>query len=133
MGPDLGQFPDLVAQRGGVLPRQPPATVAAVRRLEGDDAVALLGGDLRGAGIEYQGDDGRHFDFHAMRGQFISLLAARGVHPKVAQALARHSSITLTMDYYTHLDVLEVTGALDKLPELPGRKADVAEGERRRA
>ena len=74
--------------------------------------------DLRAAGIPYQDDDGRYFDFHALRGQFISLLAAKGVHPKVAQTLARHSSITLTMDYYTHLDVLDVTGALDKLPGL---------------
>jgi hypothetical protein len=53
-----------------------------------------------------------------MRGQFISLLAASGVHPKVAQVLARHSTITLTMDYYTHLDVLDVAGALEKLPDL---------------
>jgi hypothetical protein len=61
-------------------------------------------------------------------GQFISMLAAKGVHPKVAQVLARHLTITLTMDYYTHLDVLDVTGALDKLPgvakgEGPGRQA----------
>src|SRR6516164_6403397 len=46
-GLDLGQFPDLVAQRRSVLPHQCPATAAAVRRLEGDDAVALLGGEER--------------------------------------------------------------------------------------
>ncbi len=96
-------------------------------------AAEMLRNDLRAAGIDYQDDARRFFDFHAMRGQFISLLAARGPHPKVAQALARHSTITLTMDYYTHLDVLDVTGALDKLPALPGRKAEAAEGERRRA
>jgi integrase len=75
--------------------------------------------DLAAAGIPYEDVGGRLFDFHAMRGQFISLLAAQGVHPKVAQVLARHSTITLTMDYYTHLDVLDVAGALDKLPALP--------------
>jgi hypothetical protein len=41
------------------------------------------------------------------------------------------------MDYYTHLDVLDVTGALDKLPALGSKKGatgDVtAEEERRRA
>jgi integrase len=81
-----------------------------------DDAAEMIRADLAAAGIPYQDDAGRHFDFHAVRGQFISLLAARGVHPKVAQVLARHSTITLTMDYYTHLDVLDVTGALDRLP-----------------
>jgi len=76
--------------------------------------------DLGAAGIPYRDDNGRLFDFHALRGQFISFLAAKGVHPKVAQVLARHSSITLTMDFYTHLDVLDVAGALDQLPKMPG-------------
>jgi integrase len=82
-------------------------------------AAEMLRLDLEAAGIEYQDEDGRYFDFHALRGQFISLLAAKGVHPKVAQVLARHSTITLTMDYYTHLDVLDVAGALDLLPQMP--------------
>jgi integrase len=79
-------------------------------------AAEILRADLSAAGIAYQDDAGRYFDFHALRGQFVSLLAAKGVHPKVAQVLARHSTITLTMDYYTHLDVLDVSAALDKLP-----------------
>jgi integrase len=83
------------------------------------DGAELLQVDLAAAGIPFEDEDGRVFDFHALRGQFISQLAAKGVHPKVAQVLARHSTITLTMDYYTHLDVLDVGGALDKLPELP--------------
>ena len=89
-----------------------------------DTAAEMLRGDLEPAGIPYRDEDGRYFDFHAMRGQFISLLAAKGVHPKVAQALARHSTITLTMDYYTHLDVLDVSGALDKLPKISGTAKD---------
>jgi excisionase family DNA binding protein len=88
-------------------------------------AAEMLRLDLDAAGIPYQDDSGRYFDFHALRGQFISLLAARGVHPKVAQTLARHSTITLTMDYYTHLDVFDVSGALDKLPGVtPPRKPE---------
>ena len=63
---------------------------------------------------------GRVFDFHALRHQFISNLAAAGVHPKVAQALARHSTITLTMNRYTHLGLHDEAAALDKLPQLPG-------------
>jgi len=57
----------------------------------------------------------------------ISSLAASGVHPKVAQVLARHSTITLTMDHHTHLDVMDLVEALEKLPALPGRKEDEAE------
>ena len=87
--------------------------------------------DLAAAGIPYQDEDGRVFDFHAMRGQFISFLAAAGVHPKVAQVLSRHSTITMTMDYYTHLDVLDIGGALERLPELPrGREARTRRGRR---
>ena len=36
---------------------------------------------------------GRVADFHALRHTFITNLAAGGVHPKVAQTLARHSTI----------------------------------------
>jgi integrase len=78
-------------------------------------AAEMLRTDLDAAGIPYK-DGGRYFDFHAMRGQFISLLAKSGVHPKVAQVLARHSTINMTMKFYTHLDVFDVAGALDKLP-----------------
>jgi integrase len=83
----------------------------------------MLRGDLAAAGVPYE-EGGRYFDFHALRGQFITMLAAGGVHPKVAQELARHSTITLTMDYYTRLDVRDVAGALDKLPELPASKTE---------
>ncbi len=46
-GLDLREFPDLVAQRGGVLPRQLTAAPPTGRRLEGDDVVALLAGQER--------------------------------------------------------------------------------------
>jgi integrase len=88
----------------------------------------MLRADLVAASIPCEDEDGRYFDFHGMHGQFISRLAARGVHPKVAQVLARHSTITLTMAYYTHLDVLDVRGALDKLPEVQGNESEAKSG-----
>jgi integrase len=88
--------------------------------------------DLAAAGLVYEDERGRVFDFHATRGQFISTLAAAGVHPKVAQALARHSTVTLTMDFYTHLDVFDVGGALEKLPALPGPSPAVQRKDGRR-
>jgi hypothetical protein len=78
--------------------------------------------DLTAAGIPYEDASGRVFDFHAIRHQFISSPAAAGVHPKVVQILARHSSITLTMDRYTHMGLLTQTAALEMLPALPIRE-----------
>jgi len=74
--------------------------------------------DLEAAGIPYQDEGGHVFDFHALRHQFISNLARAGVHPKAAQALARHSTITLTLDRYTHVDLPDLSSALDRLPAI---------------
>jgi integrase len=95
-----------------------------------DAAAELVRHDLAAAGIPYVDEDGAVFDFHALRGQFITMLAKNGVHPKVAQVLARHSTIGLTMDRYTDAGVLDLAGALDAMPAIPpaaqkGRRAGV--------
>ena len=74
--------------------------------------------DLAVAGIPYRDEAGRVFDFHAIRHQFLSNLARSGVHPKIAQQLARHLTITLTMDRYTHTHTDQLAEALSKLPPL---------------
>jgi hypothetical protein len=61
-----------------------------------------------------------------LRHQFITNLALGGASPKETQSLARHSSITLTMDWYTHLGIVDLSAALDRLPELPS--GDASEG-----
>src|SRR5262249_4907943 len=78
----------------------------------------MVRADLVVAGIPYRDDDGRVADFHSFRHTFISNLARGGVHPKVAQQLARHSTITLTMDRYSHTLVEEQSAALAALPDL---------------
>ena len=65
--------------------------------------------------------EGQIVDFHALRHTFISNLARSGVHPKVAQQLARHSTITLTMDRYSHVKLDEQAKALAMLPGLDSR------------
>ena len=70
----------------------------------------------RSSRLVYKDERGKYFDFHALRGQFVSNLARAGVHPKVAQQLARHSTINLTMGSYTHLDRADLAGALQALP-----------------
>jgi len=38
---------------------------------------------------------------HGLRHGFAALLAARGVHPRVAMELLRHSQVSLTLEVYT--------------------------------
>lgn len=80
--------------------------------------------DLEAAGLPYRDESGRFFDFHSLRHQFLSNLAKAGVYPKVMQVLARHSTITLTLDRDSHVGLYNEVAALDKLPELPFRPQD---------
>ena len=82
------------------------------------EVVRMFREDLKAAGIAEQDASDRFADFHALRHSFISNLAAGGVHPKTAQALARHSTITLTMDRYTHRQTGGEVEALAVLPDL---------------
>ena len=45
---------------------------------------------------------------------------AANVPPKVAQTLARHSTISLTMDRYTHLGTDDLVAGLKRLPVMAG-------------
>jgi integrase len=78
----------------------------------------LIQADLAAAGIAYRDQDGRYADWHALRHTFITNLARGGVHPRVAQSLARHCTITLTMDRYTHVLREQEVEALSRLPDL---------------
>ena len=59
-----------------------------------------------------------------LRHKFVTDLAASGVHPKLAKELARHSTITLTMDRYAHVGLLDMNAALKSLPGIPNRPAE---------
>ena len=82
----------------------------------------MLRDDLEAAQIAYTDAAGRVLDFHALRHSFVTTLVAGGVSPKVAQTLARHSSVTLTMDRYTHLRSEDERHALAALPRLSPRE-----------
>ena len=92
-------------------------------------AAEMLRVDLEAAEIPFADAAGRVADFHSLRHGFITNLARGGVHPKDAQSLARHSTITLTMDRYSHVSISDLTGALERLPALPpdtpAKQADV--------
>ena len=80
-----------------------------------EKSARMLRKDLAVAKIPYKTEDG-YADFHALRHGYISMLVKSGVHPKVAQTLARHSTITLTMDRYTHIGLFDTVAAVEGLP-----------------
>jgi len=85
--------------------------------------------DLEAAQIPYRDRSDRVADFHALRHTFITRLARTGAWPATCMKLARHRSIAMTMEYYTHVLVADERTALSKLPpietpaERPKRKA----------
>ena len=78
--------------------------------------------------LAYRDGAGRVADFHALRHTYISRLVASGANIKVAQELARHSTPTLTLGRYAHIQLLDRTRALDALPSLdrPAVERDAA-------
>ena len=69
--------------------------------------------------LAYRNHAGLYADFHSCRHLFITSLERAGVRPKVAQSLARHSDIRLTLGVYAHTDLGEQTAAIAALPAPP--------------
>jgi integrase len=69
------------------------------------------------AGVD--GSDGQvPLVIHDLRRSFCSILARRGVEPAKLMKLMRHSSINVTMKYYTHLQDKALVEASDIVGEL---------------
>ena len=58
--------------------------------------------------------------FHDLRHGTATLLAAAGVHPRVAQEYLRHASSRVTMDVYTHVVAAQERDAADVLDRMVG-------------
>lgn len=83
-----------------------------------DNFAKMIRADLKACNIAYRDEAGRDVDYHSLRHSFITNLALAGVHPSVAQKLARHSSILLTMKYYTHVLHESEVNAIQALNDL---------------
>jgi integrase len=92
--------PDLAAALKPHLAMVVPTAPAFQRTANRKATEAMFRADVEAAGIPYRDDSGRVADFHALRHTSISNWARGGVHP--TQALARHSTITLTTDRHSH-------------------------------
>ena len=90
----------------------------------------MLRADCNAADICYEDSGQGKVDFHSLRHTTGSLLAASGVHPKVAQTIMRHSDINLTMSRYTHTLRGQESEAVESLPDLslPGKQDQKATG-----
>lgn len=78
----------------------------------------MLAIDLNAAGIAVENEAEDVVDFHSLRHTCGTRLAKAGVSPQVAQRIMRHSSMELTLKYYTHLTLEDKASALAKLPEI---------------
>lgn len=106
--------PDTVEQLRDHLREKLPAAQAFKVPMRTAD---MLRADLEEADIDYTVGS-QVFDFHALRHEAGSLLAANGVHPKVAQSLLRHSDINLTLSLYSHTLTGQEAEAIMSLPDL---------------
>ena len=79
----------------------------------------MMQADLERANIPYCDENGLYADFHASRHTFISNLARAGVSPKLAQSIARHSDVNLTLGVYSHVHVDEQATAINTLSAPP--------------
>jgi integrase len=70
------------------------------------------------AGVPKHDARGWTVDVHALRHTFGTLQSKGNVAPRTAQAAMRHFSLDLTMNVYTDPQLLDVAGALERLPEL---------------
>jgi hypothetical protein len=72
--------------------------------------------DCAAAGIVKRDGAGRVVDVHALRHSFGTMLARAGVPLQLAQKAMRHSTPVLTANVYTHLGLMDVAGAVERLP-----------------
>lgn len=80
--------------------------------------IRIFDKDLAVAGIKKVDERGWSADVHSLRHTFGTFLSVSGVAPRVAQEAMRHSDIQLTMKHYTDPKLLDVAGAIDRLPPM---------------
>jgi len=68
--------------------------------------------------LAYRDSAGNVADFHSLRHLYISRIVRSGASPKVAQELARHCDVRLTLGRYAHVGLHDLTATVDALPDL---------------
>ena len=52
---------------------------------------------------------------HSLRHTFCTRMANGGMNPKALQYIMGHANITMTLDYYTHVDACSVKAEMERL------------------
>jgi integrase len=52
---------------------------------------------------------------HSLRHTFCTRMASAGMNPKALQYIMGHANITMTLDYYTHMDACSVKMEMERL------------------
>jgi len=68
--------------------------------------------------VHKKDERGQSLDIHCLRHTFGTWLSKAGVPLQIVQKAMRHSDPKLTMNVYTHLELVDVAGALGVLPDL---------------
>lgn len=80
-----------------------------------DDTTYWLKYDMKEAGVPRRvGSQVR--DFHSLRHSYVTELVRSNLHPKDVQTLARHTTMELTMKFYTHRFTGEIREQLERAP-----------------
>ena len=58
-----------------------------------------------------------HISAHILRHTACTRLAESGLEPKVLQYIMGHTSISVTMDVYTHLDFTQIQKSLEEVQD----------------
>ena len=67
---------------------------------------------------DHRGDYGTDLTLHELRHTYLTLLARAGVHPRVMQSLAGHSTSRLVMEVYTHVTIEDKERAVAALSKI---------------
>jgi integrase len=101
-GPDDYMF---AARRRGA-----PLNLANLARRVIIPALSSSAADHEGPAVKWKG-------WHAFRRSLATNLHSCGVHPKVAQAILRHSDMKTTLEFYTMIPDADARAALQKIEE----------------
>ncbi len=78
----------------------------------------MIKADLKRAGIKTEASG--EIDMHSLRHGYITMLIKSAASLAIVKKLARHSSVDLTLETYTHLAIQEEAAAVDRPPSLFG-------------
>ena len=111
-GHALRHLPDTSRGTPGIQPGNDEVSEVSKRHLG-------MGARERSSFLLCRNEDDLVVDFHSLRHTFITNVVKSGASPKEAQTLARHSTITLTMDRYAHVGIADSARVVQSLPPVP--------------